>query len=300
MKRKIIIYLVTIFVFFAVGISMSIIAINDATEELNSIIELHKVEQLRRSLIIRIQTVQSNLYTVRSPLRLDLDEIVTNVTKLEERAKECSSCHHSPRLNTRIIKMQSLIKDYGDRLSHYITLRSNPTRVDKLQREAALMGDKIVYEAEKMSHGASTHLESLTRESNENIQRIKTVLIATMIVSLFLSVLIAAFLTRSVTYPVKKLLDATRKISSGQLGATVTYNDRTEFGELAQNFNQMSTELQKRQETLKVNAEELRKRIKELEEFYDMAVGRELRMKELKQDVEKLKSEISRYKKSGS
>ena len=41
---------------------------------------------------------------------------------------------------------------------------------------------------------------------------------------------------------------------------------------------------------------EINRRVKELEEFYDMAVGRELRMKELKEEMEDLKEEIERLK----
>jgi PAS domain S-box-containing protein len=43
--------------------------------------------------------------------------------------------------------------------------------------------------------------------------------------------------------------------------------------------------------------EELKKRVKELEEFYDMAVGREIRMIELKKEIESLKEELLKYKK---
>jgi PAS domain S-box-containing protein len=43
--------------------------------------------------------------------------------------------------------------------------------------------------------------------------------------------------------------------------------------------------------------DELRKRVKELEDFYNMSVGRELRMIELKKEIESLKAELSKYKK---
>jgi len=39
---------------------------------------------------------------------------------------------------------------------------------------------------------------------------------------------------------------------------------------------------------------DLEKRVKELEEFYDMAVGRELRMIELKEEIERLREDLSR------
>jgi PAS domain S-box-containing protein len=51
------------------------------------------------------------------------------------------------------------------------------------------------------------------------------------------------------------------------------------------------------EETLRKNESELKKRIKELEEFYNIAVGRELRMKELKNEIESLKEELEKYKK---
>ena len=44
--------------------------------------------------------------------------------------------------------------------------------------------------------------------------------------------------------------------------------------------------------------EEIKQRVKELEEFYEMAVGRELRMKELKKNMAKLEEELRKYKQS--
>jgi methyl-accepting chemotaxis protein len=298
MRRRIIIYLAIIFVFFAIGIQLSVISIDDATQELNSIIELHKVEQLRRSLIINIQTVQYNLYTVRDPNKMDLDEIVANVINLEERIKECSSCHHVPRLSNRIIQLQSKIVSYSDIMSYYITATSLE-KINQKQKEAIELGEQIVYEAEMMSHDASDNLESLTRKSHENIQGIKKVLVVTMLLTLFLSFLLAVFLARSLTNPVRILLDATRKISSGQLGSKVSYKDKTELGELAENFNEMSFQIQQREKALFQSTEELKKRILELEEFYAMAVGRELRMKELKKELEGLKLELAKFKDKG-
>ncbi len=51
-----------------------------------------------------------------------------------------------------------------------------------------------------------------------------------------------------------------------------------------------------RMEHLKAQ-EEIQKRVKELEVFYDIAVGRELRMKELKEQIEEMKEEMEKYKK---
>ncbi|MFZ3136292.1 MAG: PAS domain S-box protein [Thermodesulfovibrionales bacterium] len=57
------------------------------------------------------------------------------------------------------------------------------------------------------------------------------------------------------------------------------------------------TERKLAEEALQKNEEELKKRVKELEEFYDMAVGRELRIKDLREENEELKEELEKYKK---
>jgi len=56
------------------------------------------------------------------------------------------------------------------------------------------------------------------------------------------------------------------------------------------------TELKNFELKLKISEVELRKRIKELEDFYDMAIGRELKMIEQKKEIENLKKELARYK----
>lgn len=58
-----------------------------------------------------------------------------------------------------------------------------------------------------------------------------------------LSLLFARILTR----PVKKLADAVRRVSGGEVGVTVPVTSRDEFGELASAFNDMSASLQTKQ-----------------------------------------------------
>ena len=56
------------------------------------------------------------------------------------------------------------------------------------------------------------------------------------------------------------------------------------------------TDRKQAEEALHKSREELKERVKELEEFYQLAVGRELRMIELKQELEELKAELGNYK----
>jgi peptidoglycan hydrolase CwlO-like protein len=57
------------------------------------------------------------------------------------------------------------------------------------------------------------------------------------------------------------------------------------------------TDIKNTQQKLMEYQEELKKRIKELEDFYDMSVSRELKMIELKKEIAELKEELSKYKK---
>jgi PAS domain S-box-containing protein len=55
------------------------------------------------------------------------------------------------------------------------------------------------------------------------------------------------------------------------------------------------TELKNAQQKIKVSEKELKKKVDDLEKFYDMAIGRELRMKELKKDIKRLSSQLTEY-----
>jgi len=57
------------------------------------------------------------------------------------------------------------------------------------------------------------------------------------------------------------------------------------------------TEQKNAEAVLKAREKELKKRVKELEEFYDIAVGRELRMKQLKEENDNLKGKLEKYQK---
>jgi PAS domain S-box-containing protein len=211
------------------------------TSELKNIINLHEVEQLRRSLIINIQTVQEDLYTVNTPLAHDLDLIVTEAVNLEKTASKCSACHHSPGLAKRIDDVQSLTRDYTEALSYYITASANEQRTMKLKQEASQIGDRLIKLSGEMSHSASKSLEELTAVAMLRMNHVSNILLVTIVLTFLLGVMVAVILAKSVTKPVNELLNATRMISSGKLGSTINYKDETEFGELAEHFNAMST-----------------------------------------------------------
>ena len=76
-------------------------------------------------------------------------------------------------------------------------------------------------------------------------------------------------------FPVQLMSDVIRNSEGAPVGVVTTCEDITD---------------RKRIEN------EIKERIKELETFYEAAVNRELKMKELKKEIQKLKDELSQYK----
>ncbi|MEW6053483.1 MAG: GAF domain-containing protein [Nitrospirota bacterium] len=68
----------------------------------------------------------------------------------------------------------------------------------------------------------------------------------------------------------------------------------------AENLETHLAERKKTEEALKQSRTEILEKVRELESFYDMAVGRELRMIELKEQMEELKEELKRARRTGS
>lgn len=241
MKQKIILSLFALFIFLAIGTATAVIYMSSNINELKNIIKLHEVEELRRSLVIKVQNVQTDLYTINPIFIDDFDDIVYNASDLRQTAQKCSSCHHDPKLTDRIEEVQNLVRDYEISLSYYLTASANTNRIQRLKMDASSIGKKLISLTGAMSHSASKSIQEKTNHTMDRMNHVRIILFITIIITFLLGVIIAVHLTKSITQPISALVNATRMISSGKLGSTISYKDNTEFGELARHFNIMST-----------------------------------------------------------
>lgn len=76
-------------------------------------------------------------------------------------------------------------------------------------------------------------------------------LMAVALAVLCLSALVSLFWSRGVTRPIQKLSDATKVVASGDFNIEVDIRSHDEIGRLAGSFNQMASELKRREEALK-------------------------------------------------
>jgi diguanylate cyclase (GGDEF)-like protein/PAS domain S-box-containing protein len=245
MKRKIILSLLSLFLFSAAGAITATFYIRNTTETLARLIKLHQIEDFRQDLIISIQTVQSELYTIGTVFAHDPNVITDNVLRLERGASACSACHvnHSSDVITRIGLIQTDIVSYEEAVSKYLTSSANRTRINRLKLDAAEIGNRLLVRTEKMSVEAAAKLASTTTLAMSRIARAETILHVTMALTFLVGVLIAGNLTRFITRPIDALVGATRALAGGNLGHRIDYRDETEFGELAGHFNSMSAAL---------------------------------------------------------
>jgi diguanylate cyclase (GGDEF)-like protein/PAS domain S-box-containing protein len=199
---------------------------------------------MRKALVINVQAVQNDLYTVNKPLTDNIDFIVGNMIRLEESARICTTCHHAPPVYKRLINIQSLINKYGSALSRYLTGSANSERIEKLKVAAEEVGNSVLMLTKDMSHKASDNIVIITNITAQRLKYVRMILLFTLIATFSLSIVIAFKLIRFITTPVNEILKATRMITSGNYDAKVAYEDNTEFGEVARNFNAMSAAIQ--------------------------------------------------------
>jgi len=129
--------------------------------------------------------------------------------------------------------------------------------------------------------------------------------------TLFIVVVLTLFgnilVSRNLIRPLKKILKGSKEIARGNLDFRIKTESRDELGELSIQFNKMKQQLkegkvslEESKAALKVKVKErtgeLQEKVKELERFQKFAVGREIKMVELKEESARLKKELEKEK----
>ncbi|HIJ94958.1 MAG TPA: EAL domain-containing protein [Desulfuromonadales bacterium] len=274
MRNRIIFSFLLVVLISSLGGAFAFLHVRNTNAMLNRLISLHQLESLRQQLLRSIQTVQTDLYSVHTTFGNKPDYIINNFSIIEQAAKKCTSCHHTPETARKISDIQTLIREYQKALDFYITASATPEQISKNKLEAASIGNNLLDKTEEMSLVASVKLKTLTAEAMQKVKRVTTILIVTMLLALLLGIIIALYLSRIITRPIDILLDATRKITAGELGFVIDDSDTTEFGELARHFNEMNRTLQSGYEKLEQEILEHKKSeeaLRESEERFALA-----------------------------
>ena len=271
MRKRLIYSLSLLFLLFSLGAGITMVYTYRITKDLESVITLHRIEIIRQSFVINIQTVQSNLYATGTVFGKELDTIVDNVSAMDESVKKCLSCHHNREMTDRLVKVNEMVEQYKEAISYLVTSTANEQRIERLKMVAVSIGDSLLGRTQEMATIADNVLRRRTIEAVRAINQTRIILIMTLAVSLMLALGIAVILTRQIIRPVVELVNAARMIAAGKLGYKTEYHDTTEFGEVANSFNAMSSALQEEQIKTNRYIDQLSGLYKVTLDFYDIA-----------------------------
>jgi two-component system sensor histidine kinase AtoS len=245
MKKKLIYLFSLLFLFFLTGVLISIFHIYSITKELRVVVNLHRIEIIRKNLLINLQTVQGNLYTMGTVFGEELDVIVENVRAMDESMHNCLSCHHSAEMTERLKKLVELNEQYKEAISRFITSTENPDRILRLKILAVGIGNDLLKQMHDLTFLTDKSLSAKTIQAINDMDKSRYILFFTIISALFVCIIIAVSLVKTITKPINELVKAAREIRLGNLNYRVSYDDKTEFGELARSFNEMAFVLDK-------------------------------------------------------
>ncbi len=243
MKLKIIWLLSSVFAVFVIGSLLATSHVATTTEELDRLLNLHKIENMRVGLVESIRTVQADLHLARSPIPVNLDSIIRNASHLEKASHTCAGCHHKPELMNKFYKIEKLVRDYQQALSFFITASADAERIGRLDINAVLIGEELLALTEELSLSASGKLDRMTAVTLDEIKNVRFILLITLAFTVFVSAIMSLNLIRSILTPINQLMVGTRRITEGELGHQIEIAEKTEFKELAEDFNSMSTGL---------------------------------------------------------
>jgi nitrogen fixation/metabolism regulation signal transduction histidine kinase len=160
-----------------------------------------------------------------------------------------------------------------------------------------LEGTQVIIAKDKISLGDQVFYTIAEKDFSEAFSlTINTIIIITiLIISTGVVASISFFLTiRQIISPIASLADTARIISQGDLKKRAFISNQNEIGRLALSFNQMTDKLAHSQELLEQKVqertEELNRKVLELETVNKLMIGREIKMVELKKEIETLKS----------
>ena len=254
MKKKVILAASIICLFFVLGGTYIIYSIEKATAKLEHLVTLHRVEILREQLLINTEKVESDLKLRNTPHKTVMDTVIDNVVVMEDTLEVCFDCHRSKEklrwlddftkdhVLKRLGYLATHIEEYKDSLSRFLTMRANKDRTAIEFNRALESAQLLVKDVSDMVHATSVKLSEKTESIYADVSATKTPLYLLIVSAPFLAAFFGLLFTRELTKPVHLLLEATRRLTGGDLDHKIE-GMRDEFGEVAASFNKMSGSL---------------------------------------------------------
>ncbi len=187
--------------------------------------------------------------------------------------------------------LSSFFEHHGEEGTYFITSDSNFGEGEKLVAHAH---SSCLMDFEGLDW--ILIIEYDTEDIFSSVYNLRDIIIFVSCIIVIISLSFGYVISRSISKPIIKLRDAAKEIGRGKLDTEINVKTNDEVGYLASAFSQMTSSLQKQQETLEEavaeRTKELETKVDELERFKKVIVGRELKMVELKNEIKELNTKL--------
>jgi HAMP domain-containing protein len=155
--------------------------------------------------------------------------------------------------------------------------------------------------------GWSLVVEYQTDEIFASVRRLRKMMLIVSAVLTGLALFFGLFISHDISVPITKLRAASKHVCTGDLNFSIDIKSKDEIGELADSFEKMTEYLRKTTTSMdnleceiaerKTAEQKFQQKIEELRQFVNVASGRELKMIELKKEIDVLLEELGRVPK---
>ena len=242
MKKKIFTGFIVLSICFTMGGVYITRSIDRVILKLETIITLHQVEILRKTLLTDVKAAQQDLLLKGSPHATAVDAFLQHGEEMGRQVEACFDCHHDAPTEDRLEELRTEILVYQTALSRIYTIRANRERIESEKQVAFHIGQHIIGEIDQIVDVSSEKLAARTAAAMESIAATKNLLTLLVAAGPALGLTIAIFFARQFTGSMQVLLDATRKLKTGNLEHKIE-GLKDEFGELGDSFNEMALSL---------------------------------------------------------
>lgn len=243
MRKKLKPFLIGVVFILTFGLVSAARLIHNANLELDRIAGLHHMDTMRRGVLDSFWSVYNLVSDVAKVRDRDIDTIIASVEEIHASTKRCLECHKSDKMVERLKILDRQMAAFEQSLSFFITTSANNQRVERLSLEAVQRGSEVLRSVEELATLSSEQMKRSVYSTIDRLNFAAYVFYATLAAIFGFGVLLTLTLVRSISKPVKVLIEGTREIAGGNLGYSIGDLGDDEFGELAKHFDRMSEEL---------------------------------------------------------
>jgi signal transduction histidine kinase len=253
MKKKIVLGLAIFALMFFFGGVYIVTTTQETIYELHRLSQLHRTVALRKDLLLSIKKNQDSIIFRNRHFAMEEASGGQSMTAIVEK---CFACHFDSPFKEKIVRLKNQIEGYDTLTRAVFAAGPGSAPLEKRIGAALTMGNDLIGKMDGIINLTSANLDKQERAILNTINERKTLLFIMVTIGPFFTVGLAFFLIHGLTRPVNSLLNATRRLKSGDLDHRISKLD-DEFGEVAASFNEMADSLKKQMQEMQ-RTEQLR------------------------------------------